>query len=297
MLNEKRKPENQFAESALLREFERQGGIDHVSFGPTLEITLDYKRNPGTDFLATDMTATSQVKTDVITAASYTPAELSVPVVWSKGDDAKNPSENQKIVLVKSLSGNGIDSHDDALEEAMFATTTDGFTGVATIIPTSGQGTVGGIDAGTELWWRNPTGSYALDGSDMEAILTTYWNSAAKGSGSALAPKILFSGATPHATFESTQQPFQRYVDSTEMNAGFKVLAFKSARYVFSQYGGSKVYGANPKSLILKVSKQYFRDKGETQEFQNANAFGFKIYSALQLVTSNKSRLFVVDGV
>jgi hypothetical protein len=297
VLNEMRKPSNQWEESALLREFERQGMIDHVSFGPTIELTLDVKRNPGTDFLATDMTPTSLAKTDILTAASYTPAELSVPVTWSKGDDAKNPTENQKVALVKSLLENGIRSHDDAIEEALFASSTDGFLGLVSIIPTTGQGTVGGIDASVETMWRNPTVNYASDGSDMEAQLTSVWNSASKGSGSALSPRLLASGASAQALFESTQVPLQRYADSNEMNAGFKVLAFKSARYVFSQYGGVNVFMANPKSLQLKVSKQYFRDKGDTRELESANAFSFKIYSALQLVTGNKSRLGIAVQV
>ena len=42
------------------------------------------------------------------------------------------------------------------------------------------------------------------------------------------------------------------------------------------------------------MSKEYFRDKGETQELQNANGFVFKIYSAMQTVVDNRSRLGVV---
>lgn len=291
VLAEMRKPENQWAESALMNEMERQGMIQRVSLGPTIECTLDYKRNPGTDFLATDLTGTSLAKTEVITAASYTPAQLSVPVVWSKFDDATNPEENQKVPLIRSLAENGINSHDDAIEEALFATSTDGFLGVITIIPNNGQGVVGGIDSGVEAWWRNQTANYVSDGSDMEAQLTVIYNAAAKGSGSTLAPSLLFSGASAHALFESTQVPLQRYVDTQEFKVGAKTLAFKTARYVFSQYGGVNVYMVNKRSFKLVVSKQYFRDKGETSEIPNANGFGFKIYSALQLVTNNKSRL------
>lgn len=294
VLADMRKAANQWSESAVLREFERQGVVVRKSLGPTIEAPLDYRRNPGTDFLATDLTPTSLVKTEVVTAASFTPAELSVPVVWSKGDDMKNPSENQKIAFVKQLLENAINSHDDAIEEALFAATaTDGFNSLRVLVPDNGQGTVGGIDSGTETWWRNPNGDYASNGTDLESVFTTQFNNAAKGSGAGLAPKFMVSGSEPHALYESTQIANQRFVNTSELDAGFKVLAFKTARYVFSQYGGERVYFLHPRCISMVASKQYFRDRGETNEIDDANGFVTKIYSGLQLVTSNKSRLAV----
>lgn len=290
-----RKPENQWAESAAMREFEKQGFIDRVNFGPTLEAPLDWRRNPGAGFMATDLEAQSMAKTDVISAASYAIAQLSVPVVWSKMDDATNPSENQKIALVKSLLQNSIDSHDDLIEEALFGATTNNFLGLQTLIPDAGQGTVGGIDASTETMWRNANGTYT-GASDIVATFTTVWNAVSKGSGSALSPKLLISGSAPHATYEGTQQSLQRYIDKDEADAGFKILAFKTARYVFSQFGGTRIFMVNPKSFGLKVSKAYFRDRSETQELvqQGVQGFACNLYSALQMITNNKSRCGVV---
>ena len=294
VLAEKKKPANQWAESAFMDALERMGAIKRESLGPTIEAPIDWQRNPGTDFLATDMTGTSTSKTEVINTASYAVAELSVPVVWSKGDDAKNPSENQKIAFVKALLSNAIESHDDAIEEALFTTSTDGFLGLATIVPDSGLGSPGGISATTEVMWRNFTDSYT-DESDIEAFMTEAWNTAAKGTGAQLTPKLLVSGAEAQALFESTQQAQQRWGAGEGLNAGFKTLKFKSSDYVFSQYGDDHIYFLNPRSFKLVVSKQYFRDKGETQELQGANGFIFKLYSALQSVTNNKSRLAVIQ--
>ena len=296
VLAESRTPENQWMENAAMREMKRQGFIKPRSFGETIQAPLDYRRNPGAGFLATSSTPLSTSKTEVITAASYDIAELAVPVNWYKKDEVQNPSKNQKVALVKSLLTNGFDSHDDEIEEALFAaSSTNGFHSFAVLIPTSGQGTVGGISAVDETWWRNPNDTYLDDGSDMESVFTEVWNSAAKGTGSQLSPTLIVSGDTTQALFESTQQPQQRYVDTQELKAGFKVIAFKTARYCFSQYGGTKAYFLNPKSLNLLTSKEYFRDKGETKEFDNAAGFNFQIYSALQLITNNKSRLAVVD--
>jgi len=290
VLAEMRKGANQWAESAFMRELERQGAIIHKSLGATIEVPLDYQRNPGTAILANDMQGTSLTKTEVLTSASYAIAEVSVPIVWSKKDEVQNPSENQKIALVKGLLENGIDSHDDIIEQSLFLTSTNGFLGLLTFCPTSGQGSVGGIDSATNTWWRNPTNTY-VDDTDIEAAMTTTWNQCAKGSGAKLQPTLIVSDGPTQALFEGTQQANQRYVDSKELNAGFKTLAFKSARYVFSQYGTTSQFFLNPKNLSVVASKEYFRDKGDQQEIENANAFVMKIYSALQTVTNNKSRI------
>ena len=297
VLAEMRKAANQWVENAALREMERQGVIQRISLGATIEAPLDYRVNPDTAVLASDQDEASLVKTEVVTAASYNVAQISVSVVWTKGDDAKNPAENQKIALVKQILENGINSHDDLIEQTIFTSSTAGgdeLNGLNDLVPTSGTGTVGGIDASVETWWKNYTDTYT-DASDIEATFTTAFNKAAKGSGSTLQPKFMISGVTPHAMYESGLQTLQRFVDTEEANAGFKVLAFKSARYVFSQFGGTKVYFLNPKNYNIVVSKQYFRDKGNTVEIPSQNAFVFKIYSALQNVTNNKSRLAVVD--
>jgi len=278
-----------------LKELERLGSIVHRSLGPTIEATLDYRRNPDAGFLAYDLEPTATTKTEVITAASYTPVPISVPYVWTKMEEVMNPTENQKIALVKSKATNAVESHDELIEEAIFATSTQGFLGLATIIPTTGQGTVGGIDASLETWWRNSADTYEADGSDIEAVFTEVWNNASKGSGATLSPKGMVSGSEPHALYESQLTPLIRYQDLGTGDSGFKVLAFKTARYVFSQFGGTKVYFHNPKSLNIVVSKQYFRDLGPTINLQNGEGFKRSIFSALQTVTDNKSRLAVVD--
>lgn len=296
VLAENRKAANQWAESAFLRELERQGAIKRRSLGSSIEAPLDYRRNPGTAFLASSLQPTSLNETEIVTAANYDIAEISVPMTWSKKTEVQNPTENQKIAFVRQMIENGLNSHDDAIEEALFVASTNGFLGLPTHVPTSGQGSDGGIDSSVESWWRPVSVTY-VDDTDIEAALTEGWNSAAKGSGSKLQPTMLVSDAATQALFEGTQQANQRYVDEEELKAGFKILAFKTARYVFSQYADTNIYGVNAQNFQVIVSKEYFRDRGETQEIQNANGFTSKIYSALQSVTNNRSRLFVAHLV
>src|SRR6202790_5249772 len=173
--NEKNKAANQWAESALLHNWESMGYIKRIAFGPTIEETLDYQRNPGTVIQATELQPLSLSKTEVMTAASYTPAEVTAPVTWSKKDEACNSSEVQKIALVTGLLDNGFESHDDILETDVFLGTTNGFIGLKTLIPFNpAVGSVGGIDPAGNTFWRNQTATY-VDDTDIESAFTTVW--------------------------------------------------------------------------------------------------------------------------
>lgn len=293
VLAEMRKAANQWAESALMRELEKQGAIERKSLGSAIEAPLDYQRNPGTVIQATDLQPLSMSKTEVVTAATYDIAEITAPIVWSKKDEVMNPSENQKINLVKQLLENGINSHDDIIEQALFGLSTNGFLGLLTHAPVSGQGSDGGIDSATNVWWRSQTATYTVS-TDIEAAMTTVWNRCAKGSGSKLLPTLIVSDGATQALFESAQQALQRWSNTDELKAGFKSLMFKNAKSVFSPYGTSSMYFLNPKNFNLVVSREYFRDKSDTQELQTQNGFTTRIYSAAQTIVNNRSRIGVV---
>lgn len=291
VIADKNKAANQWEESALLREMKRQGMIKSQSLGPTIELPLDYQRNPAGLFQTTDLMPLSLNKTEVLTSASYAVAEVTAPIVWSKKDEVQNPTDQQKIALVSSLIDNALSTHDDLIEQAMFVANTNGFLGLPTHITTAGTGSDGGIDSSANTWWRCQQNTY-VDDTDIEAGFTTTWNQCAKGSGSKMMPTLMVSDATQQALFEGTQQANQRYVDTEELKAGFKVLGFKTCRYVFSQYGLTNIVQfMNPKNAFLVVSKEMYRDLGDTQEIPNANGYVRKIYTALQFVTNNRSRL------
>jgi hypothetical protein len=291
VVNEARKPSNQWSDSTVLSALEQQGMLKKIDMGPTIEEALDYRRNPNAGFLATDLQSVSLAKTEVLTAASYTPGRLSVPMVWSKEDEALN--SNKKVDLAKSIMTNGIDSHDDLIEDALFDTSTDGFLGLQTIIADNGVGTVGGINATTDAWFRNYFATYAANGSDIESALATARNSVKKGS-SGSGASLIVSGSAPHAIYESQLQANQRFIDIKMGDSGFKALAHGDAPWVFSQHGGTRIYGLSKKAFKLYVSKAAFRTKGEVIEIPQANGYICKLFTLLQACTGNRSRLFVL---
>src|SRR3990167_1834697 len=113
VLAESRKPTNNWAANAALRALEKSGFIQRVALGPTIEVPIDYRSNPDTAVLVGDQDTAALVKTEVLTAASYDIAQMNVPVTWTRGDETKNPSDTQKVALVRALLENGITSHDE----------------------------------------------------------------------------------------------------------------------------------------------------------------------------------------
>jgi hypothetical protein len=128
VVNEKNKAADQWSDTSGLNFLEKLGGVKRVTPGATLQMTLDYRANSGADFLATDTTATSTSKTDVLTATGPSWATLVVPTNWSFTDEALNNGDSQDRPA-RVLADNAITTHDYMIEQAMFATTggTDGF--------------------------------------------------------------------------------------------------------------------------------------------------------------------------
>lgn len=285
-----KRPANQWSESAVLRALEKLGAIKRVNMGATIEATLDYQVNPGTQELATDMAPTSTAKTDVLTAASYTPGSISVPIVWSKEDEAKNDEE--KVDFVAALIDNALESHDDKIESLLF-TTGSRVIGLDTLVTEDGTGTIGGINAGTDVFWKNKFKDYT-DGTTLLADLTSVYNACSKGSGSPQMPKLVVTSADSHAVYEGKLQANQRFVDSKDAQGGFITLAFKTANMVFSQrYTGDSYYFLNGKNFQIRVSKSMYRFKDKETPLENAEGYKTSVFSVLQVITDNRSRLGV----
>lgn len=286
----KRKAANQWAASPFLQWLEANGGVSREPGGATLQPTLDYRINPGADFLATDMTATSLAKTDVITAASYQWATLVVPNNWSLTDEALNSEPNRKINLVSGLVDNAIASHDQTIEKGSFAATggTDGFNTLVDLFTKTGVGVVGTIDSGVETWWKNKFKQWA--DATMIADLTALWNQTTKGS--TKSPSVLVGSADSHAIYEGKLQPLQRYSSSdTTGRAGFKALEFKTAKFIFSpELTTDSIFMFSTDDTKLYAVTDAWRERRTPIEHQDHAAMNMKVFSVVQWATVNRSR-------
>lgn len=289
------KAHNQWAENAFLREMERQGMVVRKPGGAQLEFPIDYQKNAGTDILATDFTQTSVAKTEVISAAQFDWTDIVVPINYSFRDEAINQGKNEKLDLVRTLVTNALNSHDDEIESKIFGTSDDGFLGLQSLVPDNGLPNIGGIDGATDAFWRNVVDTYNPDGSDIDAVMTEAWNEAAKGSGSKSVPTLIVSDGATQALYEGGMQNQQRYLmDNEEFRRGAMILAFKTARYVFTHKGNSRIYMLSPNAFRLCVGSGAFRALKQSVQHIDRAAMNQKVYTLIQATNSNPSRTAVL---
>ena len=284
----KRKAQDQFSESAVVNYLAKKGGVRRMAPGRTWNVPLSYRANTGADFLADDFTSTGTSKTEVITEASYTPIMVVVPINISHYDEALSSGE-QKISLATSLIENALASHDALIETGIFASSaTDGFESLPTLITNDGTGTVGGIVAGTETWFKNQFKDYG-DASTLVADLTTLVNACAKGSGG-MTPNVIATNAADWGVLAGKYVSNQRF-ESATANVGIRLFKFMDADVIFSPDGvADKYFAFNTKSLQLYVARNCYRKLRKATEMEAAAADNQKVESICQLTTDNRSR-------
>jgi hypothetical protein len=296
VVNERNKAADQWSDSSALTHLESIGGVKRVAGGATLQPTLDYRQNPALDFLATDTTATSTSKTDVLTAASYSYVPYVVPVNYTLMDEALNSDKSQKVDLVAAIVDNMIASHDQGIEAALFATTggTDGFNTFIDIFTEDGTGTVGTIVAGTETWWKNKFKDWGTDtGATLLADYNTLYYDCARGSGG-MQPNVVIENSTLYGSLVAAMQANQRWVgNTTTAKAGFDNIKLINADVIYTSVITSAQDSAfmfNTKDTKLHVVRGAWRQRRPAIEAINGIMVNIKTFSVLQLATSNRSR-------
>jgi hypothetical protein len=293
VVNEKNKAADQWSDASALNHLEKIGGVKRIAGGPKITVTLDYRISQGLDFLATDTTATSTTKTEVLTHAEYTPIPVVVPVNWSFFDEAVNSEKNQKVDLVSSIVDNAIASHDQGFETALFTTTggTDGFQTFVDLFTEDGTGTVGTIVSATETWWKNQFKDWGTaTGATLLAHYNTLYMACSKGSGGRQ-PNVVIGAQIMFGNWLAANQANQRFLETT--GGSLKYVKVLNADYVYTAAIADSTEDAfffNTNDTQVHVVKGAWRQRRTPVEFINAAMMNMKIFSVAQLVTRNRSR-------
>lgn len=286
------KPADQWSDSSFLKGLEELGGVKKLSGGEQITVTLDYRQNPAADFLATDVTPTGTSKTEILTMARYNWAMLLVPTNWSFRDEAVNSSADRRADLIGSIVDNTFTTHDQMVEEGLFAaSTTDGFNSLPVIFTEDGTGTIGEVVSDTETWFKNQFKDWGTDtGATLLADYTTLYNSCSKGSGGRK-PNVVVGSSTMHANFEAALVANQRFANVNKASGGFTELQFKTIPYLWSsEYTSDSAWMFNTKDTKLYVCTGAWRQRRKSIDHVAAAMVNQKVFSLLQFVTGNRSR-------
>ncbi len=252
---------------SFLDRMRRKGKVRPAEGGRTIVQELEIALNTnGGWYAGLDPLNTSSF--EPFSAAEYDWKQAYVPIVWSGLDKLKNQGELATINLVTSRVKNGEKSLVDLVAQAAFSDGTGsggkqlhGLGLFVVVTPTSGV--VGGIDRGTNTFWRNQSTSVTgvtaniaiTNPSNYLTALNTLAINTTRGTDR---PDLFVADALHYAAYLSSLQPIQRITNTDMAGYGFTALKYygvgANADFVLDNgyTTASRTYALNTDYLYLR---------------------------------------------
>lgn len=236
--------------NALCNRLMKKGQHRLVDGGLSIVQPLDYNANntyqrySGYDLL--NISAS-----DVITSAQYQWRQIALNVVASGLELRINSGDSLIINLVKAKVKNAIRTFKNNFSGDIYSdgSLSNQINGLQALVSDLGTGTVGGIDAGANPFWRSIVQSAAapLQGgagitpsaTTIESLMLPLWLALTRGDDQ---PDLIVSSNDYYTFFDNSQTSLKRYTDDTA-SGGFVSLKYKRADVIFD--GGSGIPNAH----------------------------------------------------
>ncbi len=286
----------------LLNRMKKKKNIETVSGGYEIQRQLDYANN-GTYQRFSGYDALDTSASDVLTSAKYAFQQIALHVTASGRELRMNSGKEAMISLVQARKKNAMRTAANNFSVDLYSdgALSNQINGLANIIQTNGQGTVGGINAATWTFWRNQfkemTGTNlaaspsATNAASMKADMNSLWLALNRGTDK---PDVIVMTHDFYALYELGEQQLQRYADADLANSGFNTLKYKSADVVFDDNTNfattaEKAYFLNTDYLYLVQHReaQWTMDSEKTPV--NQDAIVIPMYWMGNLVCTNRN--------
>ncbi|TPM33731.1 phage major capsid protein [Mesorhizobium sp. B2-2-2] len=281
----------------LLNRLKKKGNVRTLDGGTEIAVPLEYGENQtyqrygGYDTLNTNAS-------DIVTSAKYDWAQIALHVVSSGKELRQNSGKSQMINLVKTKKKNVLKTATNNFSVDVYS---DGslpnqINGLANIIQSNGQGTVGGLDSATWDFWRNKfreiAGSNAYTKDTILGEMNQLWMDLTNGTET---PDLISFSHDLFTVFESSQQQIQRYADADMAKAGFLSYKYKTADVIFDQNSNfasnaEKGYFLNTDYLYIFQHKDAQWSEDEAKKPVNQDAIVIPYYWMGNMACSNRSR-------
>lgn len=288
--------------NALLNRLKAKGGIKTVSGGYEIAEPIDYAEN-GTYQRYSGYEGLNTAASDVLTTVKYPYQQVALHVTASGRELRMNSGKEQMVNLVKARKENALRTAANQFSIDIYS---DGalanqINGLANLIQTNGQGTVGGINATTWAFWRNQfkemTGTNTAaspsvaNAASMKADMNALWLSLNRGTDK---PDLIVMTHDFYALYELGEQQLQRYADSDLAKAGFTTLKYKSADVIFDDNTnfattGEKAYFLNTDYLKLVQHREAQWTMDSEKAPVNQDAVVIPMYWMGNLVCTQRS--------
>jgi len=283
--------------NALWRYLKRKGKIDLEDGGYEIVRNLDYANN-STYQRYSGYDSLNIGQTQVLTAAKYDWMQAAVNVTASGRELRMNSGDNAIFNLSKAKLKNAVRTAANYMSIDVYSdgALTNQMGGLAYIIQTNGQGTVGGINSATYTFWRNQfleaTGTNLVTKANIKGYMNTLYLSLVRGADK---PDLIVSSHDFFAMYWESLQDQQRYTnDKDEATAGFRALKYVDADVIFDSNSNfsttaEKMYFLNTDYLGLVVHRDANWSQMDDKVSVNQDAVVIPMLWMGNLVCSNRS--------
>lgn len=290
--------DNMSDHNGLSRKLKEKKKIKNLDGGTEIQIPLEYAAN-GTYQRFTGYDTLNTNASDVLTSAKYDWAQVALHVVSSGRELMINSGKERMFDLAKTKKKNAYKSAANGFSVDLFSdgALTNQIGGLANIIQTNGQGTVGGIVSNTWSFWRNQfreiSGSNTYTKDTILGEFNAMWLLTTRGVDTV---DLITLSHDFYTLFEASQQQLQRYVNkSDDGKVGFSSLKYKDADVIFDTNTNfattaEKGYFLNTDYLYIAQHKDAQWTADEEKRPTNQDAVVVPIYWMGNLVCSNRAR-------
>ncbi len=283
--------------NALLSLMKKKGKIKTVTGGYEIAEPLEYADNSTYQrFNSYDPLNTNA--SDVLTTVKYDYRQIALHVTASGREIRMNAGDKSRMFnLVKARKENAVKTAANGFSVDLYSdgTLPEQINGLANLIQTNGQGTVGGINSTTFAFWRNKfreaAGTNTISSTTIISEMNPLWLSLVRGADK---PDLIVSTHDFYNLYESSQQQLQRYANADLAQAGFQTVKYKSADVIFDDNAnfatnGERMYFLNTDYLYLVQHKEAQWTMDEEKRPTNQDAVVIPMYWMGNLVCTNRS--------
>jgi hypothetical protein len=282
--------------NGLLNLLKKKGKIMNLDGGTEIQVPLEYGENSTYQRYA-GFDTLNVGQSDIVTSAKYDWAQIALHVVSSGSELRKNSGRFAMINLVKTKKANVLKTAANNFSVDVYSdgSLTNQIGGLAQIIQTNGQGTVGGIPSASWQFWRNKfleiSGSGAYTKDTMKGEFNKLWLQLNRGADK---PDLIVLSHDFYSVYEAGEQQLQRYMDEDMAKAGFANLKYKSATVIFDDNTNftttaEKGYFLNTDYLYIAQHKDAQWSQDEEKKPVNQDAVVIPYYWMGNMVCSNRS--------
>jgi hypothetical protein len=282
----------------LLARLRRKGNNRPADGGVKILENLAYAENSTVKWYS-GLEALDVSQSDILTSANFDWKQLNTNVVISGLEQIQNASEQQMHNLLESRIVVAEKTMRNSVATALFNSNTEnsgksigGLQHLVADLPTSG--TVGGIDASAQTWWRNQYYDFSAEtvtassSTITHAMNLVYINTERNGDHL----DMFVGGSTYFSYYLESLQANQRFMSEDTAGTGFKSLKFwGGAADVFhdSNCSGTRMYGLNTDYIHYRPSSSRNFTRANQKVSINQDAIVVPMFWAGNMTISNRS--------